>query len=423
MDIIGNRDYEEIIVGYALSAISEFDERSLRRVMERVQADDFAFIRTRNIMRTIAEMHSQKSEMNLITIANDTPDVDIMYLSSCLMKDGVNILIGNVDYYIDTIKELALKRQIANIAASVLGDINTDVTGAELLARLQTQKAPDDGRAKPIADLLPDFLNRTEARAKRQGFDGVPYFLPKMNLYTAGKEPGQFIVFGGRPGDGKSSMLLDDAVFVAVNQGKKVLFFTLEVTKEQVTRNAVSILSGVPVTDIKRGYLDAKQWAKIHDASAKLYDADLIIHDESGVSLATIERQIIALQPDVVYIDYLQLMTDRETAKFGRYQEMSHISKSIKDIAKRHRVPIVSGAQLNRESVGNSVPQNHHLRETGSIEQDADVIVLLHPDTSENASLVRTPTDVRISKNRDGEVGKIACTFNKPVLRYEEIAR
>lgn len=417
MDIIGNKDYEEIIIGLILSP--DMSEADTAYIFDHLHPQDFAYLQPRHAFEKAQQLYTDKKDINVFTVQSESADA--VFLTGCMIKDGVNLW-SHPKQYINAIKADALRRTIATTASSVLNDVRTpEISPYALLDRLQVQTDDTDEKTAKIADLLPTFLNKTEERAKNKSFDGIPYFLPALNQYTAGKEAGQFIIVAGRPGDGKSSFILRDAVHSA-QRGETALFFTLEVTKEHVTRNAVSMVSGVPVTNIKRGqYLDADAWRKINSASGELYKMDFVIHDEAGMTPQAVARKIQAVKPTVVYIDYIQLMTNPDMSRHGRTQEMSSISKLMKDYAKQFNVPIIVAAQLNRETVGSSVPMPHHLKETGSLEQDADVIILLHPD--KDGDLILTPTQVRVAKNRDGEVGFKACIFDKPILTYKELAK
>lgn len=416
MQIIGDKDYEEIIIGVLLSP---FMATMHDVIFDKLKPEEFAFIQSKHAYKTAQQLYTDGVEINMTTLKSDI--CDIGYLSNCMIEASNNTQNDKMVYYfIDMIKLKAVRRNIATTASNVLDAVgNPQIETYAILDMMQVQIDGDDEKTSKIADLLPEFLDKTEARAKNKSFDGIPYFLPRLNKYTAGKEPGQFIIFGGRPGDGKSSIMLDDAVYSA-QQGESVLLFTLEVTKQHVTRNAVSITSRVPVTNIKRGeYLDGESWRKIHKASGDLFKLDFTIHDEAGMTPQAIARKIQAVKPSIVYIDYIQLMTNPDTARHGRTQEMSSISKLMKEYAKHFGIPIIVGAQLNRDVVGSSVPMPYHLKETGSLEQDADVIILLHPEKDGDTTL--TPTQVRIAKNRDGEVGIVSCLFDKPILTYKEL--
>jgi len=424
--IIGNNDYEHTIIGLLVMADEALAMPQLvNEITSQLDSSEFRQIQAQRCYQVVIDLIAQKTQITLITVLNSVLPEDRQYVTTCAtMTHLTNIM--SAQHFIDVIKDYSTRRNIGNAATSVIQDIaNTQVSTGELLDRVKSLDMPDDRNDLfNMGSMLDDLYKTIEENAKTGKTTGISYHLPSITRLTAGKKPGQYIIVGGRPGDGKSSFLLGDAMHSA-SQGKTALYCTLEITAEQVTRNALCQASGITVNDMEAGQFDRPKWSRLHKAGESIYKRPPIIYDKSGMSVTDIERKIAQLSPQVVYIDYLQLMRDNEYGKYGRYQEISYISTRIKELAKAYNVPIVCAAQLNRDSVGNSRPRAYHLKESGSLEQDADVIILLHNKGDENNEnhFIRTPTNVILEKNREGQTGFIASVFNKPRLRFEEVER
>jgi replicative DNA helicase len=276
--------------------------------------------------------------------------------------------------------------------------------------------------AEGAADLTREALERIDRRASGEGLTGYKTGFADLDALLFGLQPGQLVVLGARPGVGKTALALSVALNLT-RAGVPVLFFSLEMPTAEIMDRAISSRSGVPLSDIRRGRINDDQSGRILSAGEQLKRERFWIDDRSDLTasrLAAVTRRNVRRNGvRVVVVDYLQLMTP-ENARENRTQQVGLCARRAKMIARECGVPVLMLAQLNRELENREGgrPRLADLRDSGEIEQHADVAIFLHPHKGSEAEPV-WQTDVIVAKNRNGPIGETTLGFRRPNTRFE----
>ncbi|GAB6075900.1 replicative DNA helicase [Desulfurobacterium crinifex] len=282
----------------------------------------------------------------------------------------------------------------------------------------------------PIGEVIPDIVKRIEELAsRREMVTGLPSGYVELDRMTSGFHDSDLVILAARPSMGKTAFSLSIAYNVAVREGKTVAFFSLEMSREQIVTRLISQDSGVPLHKIRSGFLFPQEIEKILESSDRIREAPIYIDDTPGISILEMRAKARRLQSerglDLIIVDYLQLMRGIKRTE-SRQQEVSEISRSLKALAKELNVPVIALSQLSRqvEHRSDKRPQLSDLRESGSIEQDADVVMFIHrpevykknPDPEEQGI-----AEIIIAKQRNGPTGTVRLAFIKEFTRFENL--
>ncbi|MFT4187863.1 MAG: replicative DNA helicase [Aeromicrobium sp.] len=345
---------------------------------------------------------------------------------------------ASVDYYAAIVHEKAVLRRLVEVGTRIQ-QIGYDQTGevAELVDQAQAAVLDVDGDRgaedySSMAELMPLAIQEIEDIASRDGeMAGVESGFPDIDTITTGFRPGQMIVVAARPGVGKSTIGLDFVRAAAVKGDTPCAIFSLEMTAAEIAMRLLSAEAKVSIGHMRGGTVNKFDWDAISRAMPRVMGAPIVIDDSPNMTMPQIRSKARRIAKDhglgMIVIDYLQLMTSGKRVE-NRQVEVSEFSRQIKLLAKELEIPVVAISQLNRGSEARSdkVPQLSDLRESGSIEQDADVVMLLHrPDMHGGGDGDRPgEADVIIAKNRSGPAGvKVAVTFQGHYSRFTPMAR
>jgi replicative DNA helicase len=289
-----------------------------------------------------------------------------------------------------------------------------------------------EGSAVHVKNILNDTFKYIERLYERQEHvTGVPTGLTRLDEMTAGLQPSDLILIAGRPSMGKTAFALSIAQHVGIKLHMKVLVLSLEMSSQQLVQRMLSSEGRVDSLAVRTGRLQAQDWHRLTSAAGRLSEAPIFIDDSPGLSVLEVRAKARRMKAehglDVIVIDYLQLMRGRANLD-NRQQEISEISRSLKALAKELNVPVVALSQLSRaiETRGDNSPRLSDLRESGALEQDADVIMFLHrpsfysKDPQEEEA--RKTAEVHIGKQRNGPTGKIEVAFLSQYARFENLA-
>ncbi len=283
----------------------------------------------------------------------------------------------------------------------------------------------------PLKDIIKDSFRTIERLYERKELiTGVPTGFTKLDEMTSGLQRSDLIIIAGRPSMGKTAFALNIAQYCAVEEGVPVAVFSLEMAKEQLAMRMLSSEARVDSQKIRKGFLGESDWPKLTTAAGRLSEARLYIDDTPSISVLEMKAKSRRLKAEhglgLIVLDYLQLMKGSDYAD-TREQEISEISRSLKGLAKELNVPVVALSQLNRkvEDRTSRRPQMADLRESGAIEQDADVILFLYRDEVYNKSEDNPEkgfAEVIIGKQRNGPVGTVKLVFQEKFTRFENPA-
>ena len=343
---------------------------------------------------------------------------------------------SNVDYYADIVDETSIRRRLLRAGGEVgayalKGDIPIDqaLDSAEAEVFAVAERRVGEG-LEPVGPMLKTALERIEALGDAGGaVTGTPTGFHELDGILAGIHPANLIVVAARPGMGKSTLAINIAANIADHK-RPVALFTLEMSREEVVHRLLASLAGVDASKIKTGQLDVDRWRKLSQASSKLFEMPFYVDDSHDLTVTSIRAKCRRLKRkgglELVVVDYLQLMQGPRAAE-NRQQEIADISRSLKNLARELQVPVIAVSQLNRqlESRENKRPRLGDLRESGAIEQDADVVLFIYRDDYYDQGNPETAgiAEVEIAKHRAGARGTIRLAFAAEFNRFANLAR
>ncbi|HNR33615.1 MAG TPA: replicative DNA helicase [Candidatus Hydrogenedentes bacterium] len=342
---------------------------------------------------------------------------------------------ANADYYANVILELALQRRlilecntIAGQAYEFSGKVSELLDDAEAAIFSIAQKRQTNPIQK-IGALINDSVEEIERIVKQQtGIRGLPTGVKKLDECLSGLQPSDMIVLAARPSVGKTAFALNIAAHVAVRERKGVLIFSLEMAKEQLTQRLLCMQGHINSARLRTGYLAKDELPKLIRAAGELNDAPIYIDETPNIRMLEIRskaRRHMSQNPcHLVIIDYMQLMSGDRRAE-NRQVEISEISRGIKGLARELKVPILALSQLSREAERDDTgtPKLSHLRESGSIEQDADVVMFLYRPPEGKTPQAENLIKLQVAKHRNGPTDKFDLLFLKDYQRFENIAK
>jgi len=279
-----------------------------------------------------------------------------------------------------------------------------------------------------VGEVIPELIKKIEETAKREeAITGLPTGFYEIDRMTSGLQPSDLIILAARPSMGKTAFSLSIAYNVGLKEGKTVAFFSLEMSKEQLITRLIAQDSGIPLHKIRDGYLRPDELKRVVEAGSRIEQASIYIDDTPGISILEMRAKARRLKSekglDLIIVDYLQLMRGIKRTE-SRQQEVSEISRSLKALAKELNVPVIALSQLSRqvEHRADKRPQLSDLRESGSIEQDADIVMFIHrpevykknPEPEEEGI-----AEIIIAKQRNGPTGTVKLAFIKELTRFE----
>ena len=309
-------------------------------------------------------------------------------------------------------------------------DVESFVDGAEASVFAIAEKRNDSGLVE-ASELVKGTLEKLEELyALKSDVTGVASGFTELDDMTAGFQSGEIIILAARPSMGKTAFSLNLCIQAALREKRKVAYFSLEMSKEQLMIRLLSIASKVPLGALRIGQLDDKAWPRLINTAAAMSDAGLFIDDTSGISPFEVRARARRLKAkhglDMIIIDYLQLMSMKQRIE-SREREVAEISKTLKAIAKELKVPVIALAQLNRGVEGRSDrrPMLSDLRESGSIEQDADIIMMLYREDyyDRDNPEIQGISEVIVGKQRNGPTGTVKLNFKSEYGIFQDLDR
>lgn len=306
-------------------------------------------------------------------------------------------------------------------------------TPTELLAFAEAEfsrvEIREQGQLEPVAKLLPGVMIDLEERYRKKSITGIPTGYPLLTVWLAGYQAGDLILLAARPSMGKTTWAVQEAKDMAVRHGKKVAFFSLEMSKRQLIEKLIINEGRVQAQNVRVGRLEAAEWERIGEASTTLMNSGVFIDDSSRMTTADIAHRSRRMKMkhglDAIFIDYLQLIRSAKKAENKRL-EIGEISRELKALAKELNVPVIALSQLSRAVEGrdNKRPVMSDLRESGDLEQDADVIMFLYreeyymPNTEK-----KSIAELRLAKQRSGPTGTLEMAWVKEHTKFYNLER
>lgn len=432
-----NLEAEQSILGGIL-----LDNQGLNAVLEILSAREFYSESHRRIFEAILSLSDRSDPIDLITLSSilkDQKQLDRVggaaYLAG--LVDNVPSA-ANIAHYAKIVKEKAILRGLISTATEILtktydagADVDTVLDEAEH-AIFEISENKIRPAFFPIKDIIKDsFRTIEDLYARKELVTGVPTGFDKVDDLTSGLQNADLIIIAGRPSMGKTAFALNIAQYVSTQRSIPVCLFSLEMAKEQIAMRMLASTAKVDSQRIRKGFLGETDWPKLTTAAGSLSEAPIFIDDSAAITVLEMKAKARRLKSEhglgLVIIDYLQLMRSG-SRKESREQEISEISRSLKALAKELNVPVIALSQLNRqvEVRTNRRPQMADLRESGAIEQDADVIAFIYRDEVYNKAEDNPEkgiAEIIIAKQRNGPIGMVKLAFLEKYTSFENLAR
>lgn len=429
-----NIEAEQSILGGLL-----LDKEAFDQIADVIESDDFYKPTHQKLYVAIKELHDKSQPIDIITITNHLESKDGVdsvggyeYLVGLLEK---TITSANIETYAKIVREKSLLRKLIHTNSQLIEkaynqdypDIEVFLDQAEAEIFKVAEKSTSQGLVGSMDIVKSSIEKIEELYRKKADITGLATGFTDLDKMTSGLHPGELVIIAARPSMGKTAFSLNIAEHIAIRQKKTVAYFSLEMGKESVMMRMLAAEAKVGIGEIRSGKIHDSSWPKLINAAGSLSEAPLFLDDTSAVSPFEIRARCRRLKAqhglDCIMIDYLQLMDLKQKVE-SRERAVSEISKTLKVIAKELQVPVVALAQLNRGVEGRSDkrPMLSDLRESGSIEQDADVIMMLYRDDyyDKDDPEKQGYAEVIIGKQRNGPTGTVKLRFDAKFNKFRD---
>lgn len=418
------------------------EEEAIAKAIEIIDENAFYKEAHRIIYKTITELFGKNSAADIVTLIEELKKKGQLdevggapYIT--LLTSSIPTA-ANIEHYAKIIKEKSILRQLINNSTEIVqdcyestSDTNELLDKAERLIFDITSKKLEQKSSVLLKDIIKDSIETIDNLYQRkENITGIATGFHEFDVMTAGLQQSDLIVVAGRPSMGKSAFVTCIAEYAGIVEKIPLAFFSLEMSKEQLVQRMLCSHARVNAHRVRTGFLSQADWPRLVNAAGKLSEASIYIDDTPAISVLELRakaRRLMA-QYDIklIVLDYLQLMQGPAKSE-NRQQEISEISRSLKALARELKVPLVAVSQLSRavEQRADHRPQLSDLRESGAIEQDADVVILLlrgeyyNPNLEDKKGLA----ELIIAKQRNGPVGSVNLTFISEYTRFENLSR
>lgn len=429
-----NKEAEESVLGAIL-----IDKDAIIVISEFLKAEDFYDETNAIIFGAMLKLHDQRKPIDILTVTDILKKEKLLKgVDSNYFTELVSTVptAANVEHYARIVKEASTKRSLIRAGTSIaeLGYDDNKETKEVLDQAESSIFAISQGNITrgfiPIKDTLTQSFDRIDELHKGgEGLRGVKTGFVELDKILSGFQKANLIILAARPGQGKTAITLNMAQYIATQDKKPVAIFSLEMSKEELVDRFLVSQADVDAWRLKTGKLSEEDFTKLSDAMGQLAEAPIYIDDTPGLNLAEMRSKARRLHMEhnlgLIIVDYLQLVDPGRKVE-NRVQEVSIVSQALKNLARELNVPVLSASQLSRavEHRGERRPQLADLRESGAIEQDADVVMFLYrPDVELDASSKNIPTKVLIAKHRNGPTGEIDLLFRGDRIRFYNVER
>ena len=430
-------DAEQSVLGSIL-----IDRDAILKVADFLRPVDFYRQQHADIYESMLALHGQREPIDLITLGDELTRRERLddvggpaYLANLMNVVPTAV---HVEHYGRIVERKAVLRNLISAAGKIAAVGYEEANDAEIAIDraegilFEISQRRTVGGFESLATLLGEAYDRLEYLHEHRGqILGIPSGLSQLDTLLGGFQPSDLVILAARPSVGKTSLALNIAQHAAVREGKKVGVFSLEMSREQLALRLLSAESGINPRPLQSGFVDETDWSKIAQVMNAMHSAPMWIDDSPGLTvmeLRTKARRLEAEQRglDLVIVDYLQLMQGSTMQReANRVQEVSEISRGLKQLARELKVPVLALSQLSRgvEQRGTAEPRLSDLRESGSIEQDADVVIFLYREGEQNAESDVELVKAKVAKHRNGPIGEVPLQFRKSNTRFYTMQR
>ena len=425
-----SREAEEAVIGAVLINPDAYYD-----VAEFLVGEDFYIHRHRWIWEAFNSLHEQRTPIDLLTVTEELEQVG--HLAEVGGPAYLTTLVNNVPSslhataYGHLVEQTAIRRrmieaanQIAKVAYQESVDVEMAIDQAErAVFGVSERRLSSD--LEPIKRVLSDYYDRiTELAGRDEEIFGVPTSFTDLDRILGGMQPSDFLIIAGRPGQGKTSFMLSIARTAAMQHKKHIAMFSMEMSNEQLVQRLISQETGIDSQRLRLGQLHDNEWDLFAEAVEKLSQTRIFLDDTPAITptqmRAKCRRLHMEHRIDMIVVDYLQLMSG-DTRNDNRVQEVSYISRNLKVLARELNVPVLAAAQLSRavEQRAGKRPQLSDLRESGSLEQDSDIVMFIYREDAEDPDTVmKNVAEIIVSKHRNGPTGSAQLVFREHLAQF-----
>ncbi len=416
------------------------DREAIVAASELITGEDFYNKQYGILFETMIELNDEGSPVDLVTLQNRLKEKDVPPEVSSLefVRDLITAVptSANIKYYAAIVSEKSVLRKLIRLNEEIA---NTCYAGKENLEFIledtekkifQLVQKRNGGEFVPIRQVVMNAMDKIEKAAKNKGsVTGISTGFTDLDYRTAGMQPSDLVLIAARPSMGKTAFVLNIAQHVAFRQNKTVAIFSLEMSKEQLVNRMFSLESNVDAQKLRTGQLNDQEWERLIESAGVIGKSNLIIDDTPGISISELRSKCRKYKLEhnlsMIMIDYLQLMTGSGRSD-SRQQEISDISRSLKAVARELCVPVLALSQLSRavEQRPDHRPMLSDLRESGAIEQDADVVMFIYRDDYYNHDTDRKGiSEIIIAKQRNGPIGTVELAWLPEYTKFANLEK
>ncbi|MBQ1208465.1 MAG: replicative DNA helicase [Lachnospiraceae bacterium] len=426
---------EQSVIGAML-----MDREAIITATEILHPEDFYYHQYGVMFEAMAELHNEGRPVDLVTLQDRLKEKNVSpeVYSLEMVRELLNAVptSANVKSYAQIVRDKAVLRRLIQTNEEIINECYAGSQGVDDILQETEKKVfnllkdSNSGEFVSIRQVALNVLSRIEAAAKnKSAVTGVPSGFVDLDYMTSGFQPSDMILIAARPSMGKTAFVLNIAQYVGFKKGKSVAIFSLEMSKEQLVNRLFAQESRVNAQNLRNGSLTDEDWDKLIESAGVIGNSKLIIDDTPSISISELRSKCRKFKLehglDMIIIDYLQLMTGSKKNQDNRQQEVAEISRSLKGLARELNVPVIALSQLSRavESRTDKRPMLSDLRESGSIEQDADVVMFIYRDEYYNKDTTdKGITEIIIAKQRNGPVGTVNLVWLAEYMKYTSAA-
>ena len=429
---------EQAVIGSML-----MDRDAMESALEILQPDDFYGRQYGTLFQAIRELNTENKPVDLVTLQERLKENNVP--EELAGMDFIREVLGsvptsaNVKYYAKIVKEKSLMRRLIRTTEEITAQCYQGTDNVEALMDSTEKKifnlmqSRGGGDFTPIRQVVINALERIEAASKQNGsITGVSTGFIDLDYQTSGMQPSDLILVAARPSMGKTAFVLNMAQHMAFRDNITTAIFSLEMSKEQLVNRLFSLESKVDAQVLRNGRLEDSDWERLIESAEIIGNSNLIIDDTPSISIAELRSKCrkykMEMNLGVIIIDYLQLMSGSSGGKSStsRQQEISDISRSLKAVARELNVPVIALSQLSRavEQRDDKRPMLSDLRESGAIEQDADVVMFIYRDDNYNKeSEKKNIAEIIVAKQRNGPVGTVELAWRPQYTQFGNLSK
>jgi replicative DNA helicase len=411
------------------------DAESVGTVLRYLRPDDFYRTAHQKLFRVILDLFNRGETVDLISLTDGLRVAG--ELESCGGSAYVSALTdevptsANVEYYAKIVKDRSVRRQLQRISGQLSSRSFEESIDTRVLIEEAEQKIFEitDTQQTETYRGVHDIISDTIAAIERlyhtkESYTGIPCGFPDLDNMTSGFQKSEFVVIGARPSVGKTALALTMAANMSIHRKIPVGFFTLEMSSMALVQRLVSVEARINQEKIRTGMLRPADFHNLTEAAGQIYEAPLYISDTPNIKLldlrAQARRMVSKEQVQAIFVDYIGLIEPENKVNVPRHEQVAEISRSLKSLARELEIPVISLSQVGRQSEGKA-PSLADLRESGSIEQDADVVLFLHRERGDakDGNSESMKTDLIVAKQRNGPVGTVELVFLPHYTKFE----